>query len=226
MNCEQINQLMQDYIDRRLSNEVMDALREHMQVCTACNADHDAFVNVREQLQSISIPPHSEGFADRVLAQATKPAKGERYRAVPKVIGGSLAAGLLVFWLISVSTLPSAPGEPGVTASDIYHVAVNDEVKTIKVAIDSNAALEGVNMRIELTPNLQLSGFTGRQQVDWNTSFRKGVNILSLPIVGLASGDGEIITSVRVNGKNKVMRIKTSYRNGNATHSIQTLTYS
>lgn len=226
MNCDQTNQLMQDYIDGQLSNEEMSALREHVQLCSVCNTIHNALVNVREQLQNISIPPHSEGFVERVLAQATKPAMDKRYQTVPKIIGGSLAAGLLAFWLISVNTLPTAPGDTGLTASGIYHVAVNDEVKTIKVAIDSNEALEGVNMRIELTPNLQLSGFTGRQQVDWSTNFRKGVNILSLPIVGLASGDGEIITSVRVNGKNKMMRIKTRYQDGNATHTLQTLTYS
>lgn len=229
MNCEQANNQMQDYIDGCLPDEEAQNLDTHIAACKSCREAYEGYVNIKESLQNIVIPPPGEGFEDRVIAKAVESgSESRKKRAIAiKTFGGSLAAGLLAFWLLSNDLLQDIPATKTGNSIKDYHVIVDDTEKTIKVAIESNNALEGVNMRVELTPNLQLSGFTGRQEINWYTNFNKGVNILSLPITGLASGDGEIITHVKVNGKNKILRIKTCYQEcGKAERSVQTYSYS
>ena len=67
-------------------------------------------------------------------------------------------------------------------------------------------------MRVELSDNLELKGFGNKKQIHWTTHLREGVNVISLPIVGIAQGRGDITTRIQLNGKEKVMRIKTEYK--------------
>ena len=91
-------------------------------------------------------------------------------------------------------------------------VDVGDRLRTIKVAIDSEKDIQAVTLRVEVSDNLELAGFGNRKEIKWTTNLRQGVNVISLPIVGLAEGRGAITTHIKINGKEKTMRIMTDYK--------------
>jgi hypothetical protein len=211
MNCDQVDDLLQGFIDGDLPADQSVALINHHKTCEACNKAYTEQTQIKSLLQNINIPPHSEGFVNRVLDNATSSQPSTGKHPVTMVLSGSIAASLAI-WLFVSGALLTEPVNSGKANHDIYQVAVSKDVKTIKLAIDSSKKLEGVTMSIELTPNLELSGYRDQQSIQWNTNFHKGINVLSLPITGLASGNGEIITRVQMNGKKKIMRIQTHYQ--------------
>lgn len=214
MNCNQTDALLQDYINEDLSDTLVKAVSNHHQSCNECYRKHENMLNIITDLHELPVPAHSEDFVERALDKAST--EHDLHKQALPVIGSALAAGLAV-WFFFSSTFFSVPVNNG------YDVVVGNEVQTIKVAINSESAIEGVSISIELSPNLELAGFGHRKFVNWNTSLREGVNIISLPIVGIASGYGEIITHIQLYDEEKTMRIKTHYKTPeNVRHYINT----
>lgn len=221
MNCNQVDNLLQDYIDGDLPEAQLKAMAEHHQTCSACENSYHKAVQIRALLQTMPVPPASEGFVDRVLNQAQR-GSGYQKPALYKAFAGAIAAGFAI-WFITASTLLSVPTNTQDSTNNIYKVTVSNEVKTIKVAIESKYKLTDVQMSIELSPNLELAGFGSRTSINWSTQLKKGINLIQLPILGLAAGNGEIITRIQMNGKEKIMYIKTNYQTpDNVWHSINT----
>ncbi len=210
MNCEQVNNLLQDYIDGDLPEAQLKALTEHHQICSTCESNYRKAVQIRTLLQTMPVPPASEGFVDRVLNKAQHSSDNQK-PVIYKAFAGAIAAGFAI-WFITASTLLTTPVNTQNSTNDIYKVMVSNEIKTIKVAIESKYKLSNVQMSIELSPNLELAGFGSRTSINWNTQLKKGINLIQLPILGLAAGDGEIITRIQMNGKEKIMHIRTNYQ--------------
>ena len=77
LTCEQVFARLDDYVDRELSAEEMAMVREHLDTCAVCAAEHRfeaAFIRgVKERLVRIDVPT---GLAVRIaerLRDATKP---------------------------------------------------------------------------------------------------------------------------------------------------------
>jgi len=203
MNCNQADAVLQDYINEDLSDLLMKAVSEHHKTCRMCSDKHDDMLNIVAGLRVLPVPAHSEGFAERALKKARE--EHDQHNHALPMIGSALAAGLAV-WFFFSSTFFSLP------ANNDFDVLVGNEIQTIKVAINSENAINGVSISIKLSPNLELAGFGNRKVINWNTSLRAGVNVISLPVVGIASGYGEVITHVQLGGEEKIMRIKTQYK--------------
>jgi len=58
--CEQVFRRLDDYLDRELSEEEMTLVREHLEICAACAAEHQfqasVITQVRSRLQKIGAP--------------------------------------------------------------------------------------------------------------------------------------------------------------------------
>ncbi len=221
MNCEQVDNLVQDYIDDDLPEAQLKAITGHHQICSTCESNYQKAVQIRALLQAIPVPPASEGFVDRVLSEAQH-SSGNQKPATYRAFAGAIAAGFAI-WFITASTFFTTPVNTQNNTNDIYKVMVSNEVKTIKVVIESKYKLADVQMSIELSPNLELAGFRSRTSINWSTQLKKGTNLIQLPILGLAAGDGEIITRIQMNGKEKIMHIRTNYQiPGNVWHLTNT----
>ena len=209
MSCGKIQILLNDYIDDTLSVLHAEEVDNHCDTCERCAQQLESLRMQKELLNSLHVPPASDGFEKRVVATAIQHAQvrhnlhGKQGSFYKLATAAMISA--LVLWLGIFNDTK--------TGDDVlYLVTVGDEVRTVKVAIDSEQALDAVNMRIELSDNLELAGFGSKKQIHWTTHLREGVNIISLPIIGIAQGEGDITTHIRLNGKEKVMRIKTEYK--------------
>jgi anti-sigma factor (TIGR02949 family) len=58
--CEEVFRRLDDYLDRELSPAEMALVREHLEVCAACAAEHDfeerVIQHVRSSLRRLSVP--------------------------------------------------------------------------------------------------------------------------------------------------------------------------
>ncbi|MFV9615846.1 MAG: anti-sigma factor family protein [Gammaproteobacteria bacterium] len=209
MNCEKIQNLLNDYIDETLSVLHAEMVINHCHTCERCARQLEGLRIQKASLISLPVPPASDGFEKRVVATAIQDAQAKqnmhnKQGSFYKFATAAMISAL-VLWLGLFNDTKTGK-------DDLYLVSVGDEVRTIKVAIDSEQALDAVNMRVELSDNLELKGFGNKKQISWTTHLREGVNLISLPIVGLAQGEGDITTRIQLNGKEKVMHIKTEYK--------------
>lgn len=167
--------------------------------------DDKAENTVISVLRQIPVPAATEGFSSRVIDKAIKGQSSSRKLFMP-IIASGIAASLFTWFVIT--TFIFNAGEVSETPQLFL---VENEVKTIKLAIESEATVNDVKMTIELSENLKLIGYDNLQLLNWSTSLKQGVNIISLPVSAIALGDGLITTTVRSNGKERVFVIQTKY---------------
>jgi hypothetical protein len=96
---------------------------------------------------------------------------------------------------------------------------IGDEVQTLKVAIESAHQVDSIRMTIDVSDNLEISGYQDQKVISWNTRLEKGTNIIALPVSAIAQGDGEINARVGLQDREKVFRIKTRYKSADAAAS-------
>ena len=212
MNCDQVKALLNTYIDQSLSADAATALETHCADCNACSRELDALLRQKQTLASLPAVELDHEVKRRLIDTAVKAAEGSDVEAkttiMPTVVYRFAAAAMIsaiaLFAAMPYISTPESGGD--------YMVMVSDQVQTITVAIESEQAIDTVKMHVELSDNLELKGFGSKRQVNWDAGLKKGVNVISLPIIGIAQGEGDITTRVQINGNEKVMRIKTQYQ--------------
>lgn len=207
MSCDKIQSLLNDYVDGELPVLHVEVVKKHCDTCEACSARLEGLRAQKLTLKSLPVVPASEGFEKRVIKDAIKEASSHassQHNGLLKLAAVAMISAL-VLW-VGLINQPS-----GVDESQIL-VDVGNEVRTIKVAIDADKAIEAVSLRVDLSDNLELAGFGSKRQITWNANLHKGVNVISLPIIGIAQGKGDITTRINLNGKEKIMRIETQYK--------------
>jgi hypothetical protein len=171
----------------------LQAARAHVEGCEDCAAALRAVSALRTERTAPApkIPPQS--FA-RAMERATHAPRSESRRSrgfwLGTAVGGALAAGLAII----VATLwpqdVMAPiGNPEV------RLAVN-EVRAVSMSLDSPEALVDAEIRVVLTGGVGLQGFAGQRELRWMTDLDRGVNQLTLPLVGLDAGGGQVTVEV------------------------------
>jgi len=212
MNCDEAKALINAYIDQSISADDVVTLESHCAVCVECKHEVDALLRQKQLLASLPAVELDTVVKKRLFDTAVKQADADPVEAkstsMPSVVYRFAAAAMIsaiaLFTAMPYITTPEGEGK--------YMVMVSDQVQTITVAIESEQAIDMVKMHVELSDNLELKGFGSKRQVNWDAGLKKGVNVISLPIIGIAQGEGDITTRVKINGNEKVMHIKTQYR--------------
>jgi hypothetical protein len=208
MSCEKIQCLLNDYVDNELPVLHVEVVRKHCDSCETCASKLEGLMALKLALKTLPVPQPSQGFEKRVIKAAIQDASsaermaGKQGSLVKFAVAAMISAVALWAGLFYQSS--------GIDESQVF-VKVGNEVRTIKVAIDADKPLEAVSLRVDLSDNLELAGFGSKKQITWNADLHKGVNIISLPIIGIAQGKGDVTTRIRLNGKEKIMRIQTQY---------------
>ena len=206
MNCQAINNILQNFIDGELSDTDAESVADHHRECPVCAMQYQETLAVIEGLRGVRVPPPSPGFSTHVIEHATKSSKIAPDRRLTYVASG-IAASLIAFFVLASTFINPAFEEQGKSI-----VLVDDKVRTIKVAIDSLQTIDSVEMSIDISDNLEITGYESQKNIRWNTRLNQGINVIALPVSAIALGDGEITTRVRLNGREKIFTIKTRYR--------------
>jgi Putative zinc-finger len=219
MSCDKFKTLLYDYVDQALSAEDAEAVDKHCSSCESCTHDIQSIRTQRQLLQSLPVPAASEDFKQRAIRSAVQGSgqeTGKNQGYFYKFAAAAMVSAF-VLWLGMLNVTQKDKGSP-------VFVMVSDQARDISVAIDSEQDLDVVEMYVEISDNLELKGLGNKKQVNWTTGLQKGVNVISLPVVGIAKGDGAITTRVQLKGKEKVMHIKTRYKGpGNVFYNLDSM---
>jgi len=211
-DCKHTLALLNDYVDKVLPDELAAQVKSHCHACASCGAELEALRQQAVIISSIPSPRVPQGLGDRVISRAIMAAEDAGTPARPAHTERRLMAGFAMAAMLSALVVWLGFIDTQVPAQDPLMFMVDNEVRNVTVAIDAEEGLDEVSMHVEISDNLEVQGFGSRKTISWTTHLNPGVNVISLPVIGIAQGDGEITTRIESKGKQKVMRIKTRYK--------------
>ena len=173
----------------------------------------DDFHSLRQALRRMPTPELRPGFAERALAraaaqepvpQALLPARLSRFLSrwetwTGAALGAAAAAAMTLILLRPVdSTLSQEPR----LALTLH------ETRNVDVLIDSERELKGATIRIVATGSIALDGFDDAQHIDWQADLERGSNLLSLPVVALTAGRGQLVAVIEHDGRTRRVAVE------------------
>ena len=201
MNCTDINIHIDDWLDDQLSKQDRLAFNQHVSNCADCAVKLKNARSLMLGLQNISVPQPSANFEKRVFAKVRRQHK-EHHRFRFAAGFATAATASLAIWFASSVMVPEAVIEQ----PRMISVAMN-EAQTVRLMFESQNDIEQVQLSVGLPDNMELDGYPGRRQLAWQTSLKKGENILALPIMAIDQGQGELVAELSYGDKVKTFRV-------------------
>jgi hypothetical protein len=217
MSCETTIRYLDDFLDGTLDRIKDQEIQSHIKNCESCHKLLQREQDLLIALRDLPVPRLRQDFARFVLNKSRQTHVQQQRRKVG--MGGALAAGFALFFVLTL--LFKLPAEnPGVV-SEI--TLARDQIHEIKLVINSKRGIDGATFTVQLPRNVALKGFPDQQTISWQGQLRQGKNLLVLPVIARGPVDGELITLIEKEQKQKAFhlniqmdeqnRSRSSYRN-------------
>ena len=209
MNCTDIDNLFDEYLNHDLDEKSLSDFHQHVSDCHRCARQLENAQALIAGLRSIPVPAAAQGFEQRVFARVRR-----QYQQQPRHVSyfrfatgfaTATVAGLVILFATSIYFPQSTPIQQDISAQMI-NVAINQS-STVRLVFEAEQALTAVNLTIDLPHNMEVEGYPGHHQLSWTTHLKKGQNVLALPIVALDPGQGELIAKLDYGDTQKEFRI-------------------
>ena len=205
MKCAEINNHIDGLLDKQLNPEELLAFEQHVSHCTECTEKLKTAKSLSSGLRNQPLPHYSAKFKQRAFAEVRRQYKDEQQPDH----GYSFAAGfataavasLLIWFVSSVYLADTLIEQPQMIA-----VAMN-QAQTVSLIFDSHTDIQHANLSINLPDNMELDGYPGRRELSWQTSLKKGQNILALPIMAIGYGQGELLAQLSYDDTVTILRV-------------------
>ena len=205
MNCAEINIHIDSLLDKQSNAEELLVFEDHVSHCTECAQKLEIAKSLAVGLQNQPLPPHTEKFKQRTFAKVRRQYKDEKRRdhaySFAKSFATAGVASLAIWFSYSLYTPGTYIDQP-----QMIVVAMN-QPQIVSLIFDSHADIQQAKLRIDLPDNMQLDGYPGRRELTWQTSLKKGQNILDLPIMAIRLGQGELLAQLNYDGTVKILRV-------------------
>lgn len=212
MNCTDINTHKDDFFEGKLPLLQQRSFEQHLVECKACNDTINGMRKIQAALYSLSVPEPRNGFVESVFMEVRKqyPEKPSSRLSLSRLFSSHFAAGFttamaagFILWFVSTLFVVQQPAFS--TPSELM-ISLND-AKSVKLMFDAPDDMELVTLSIDLPENVELIGYTGQTSLSWQTSLTKGHNILTLPIIAIARGKGELLAQLNYGDKVKTFHL-------------------
>lgn len=194
MKCEDINEYIDGFIDKRLIPDDLLSFERHVLACAECAEKLESAEALLSGLRNLPVEKPSAGFRQRVFAEVRRQHSDNHQ----KMHGFRFAAGFataavasLAIWFVSSVYVPDVQVEQ----PQMISVSMS-ESRTVSLLFDSQTDIQLVSLSIDLPANFELDGYPGRRELSWNTSLKKGQNILALPIMATGYGQGKLLAKL------------------------------
>lgn len=207
MQCKDVKNLLDDYIDGTLDASHRQQLVRHTESCAGCQQQLAAYESLRGALREMPVEPARENFAAEAMRAALSSRKASRQQHPGFLhwfgagFAGAMVAGLAL-WGVIFGFQPWQ--QPAPAAS--FSIAVHQQ-KNIALAFNAPADVKGVTVSINLPEEFELAGRKGRRQLTWTTDLKKGRNVLRLPVVATGKGKGMMVAELKRDKRVKTLRI-------------------
>lgn len=191
MNCESVTEQIRALAEGSLDDEQRIACKNHIATCQDCA---DALRGVRAMLvvRDQATVPGSERVFNRVMSKAGYDPQQQASRKgfwLGAGFSGAIAASLL-----TVAFVLGLLGSPAVEAPQAAEFFVStQEVRPMNIAIEADRPLEGAQISILLSGDVEVDGFVDRHELSWTDDLEPGVNQLTLPIRAIGERGGQMI---------------------------------
>jgi hypothetical protein len=105
--------------------------------------------------------------------------------------GAALAAGIA----IAVVTFAPVRAPQDSSATPQIAMAMNEQ-RDISISLTSPETLTDAEIHVVLSGEIGLEGFEGRKELRWRTNLDRGDNQLTLPVIALGTGGGQLLVEV------------------------------
>ena len=205
MKCAEINIHIDGFLDKQLNSEGLLAFDEHVTHCTECANKLKTAKSLASGLRNQPLPPHTAKFKQRAFAEVRRQYKSDRQRnhAYSFATGFATAAvASLAIWFSYSLYVPDGD----IDQPQMIAVAMN-QAQTVSLIFDSHTDIQQANLSINLPDNMALDGYPGRRELSWQTSLKKGQNILALPIMAIGYGQGELLAQLSYDDTVTILRV-------------------
>ncbi len=208
MTCSKLTTKLDDYVDGLMDQADSAPLAAHIESCDDCRQVLEREYSLRESLKDYgrsSMPHPDTAFFDRALAKAAQNGtRRQRNRWVMTGVGGTIAAGLLL-WTLGGMFFKT----PQVTEPSIPAIAMTlEEPRTLNLVFSSATELANATMTVVLPQGIEVQGFAGLQEITWMTSLTEGKNVLPLTLIATSPHGGELMATLRHEGDDRTFRVK------------------
>ena len=208
MTCTQLTEKLDDFVDGHLDPATSAMLDAHIGTCGDCRRVLDSERALRASLQQYgdaTVPQPDAAFFDHAMAKAAhNGSRRQRNRWVMTGVGGTIAAGL-VLWMLGGMFLKT----PEIPEPTIPAIAMTlEEPRTLNLVFSSATALANATMTVVLPPGVEVEGFAGQQEITWMTSLTAGKNVLPLTLIATSPQGGELMATLRHEDDDKSFRVQ------------------
>ncbi len=208
MICKQLTNKLDDYVDGQMDPAGTATLAAHIENCGDCRALLEDERQLRESLKDYGAArmPHPDAaFFDRALAKAAQNGtRRQRNRWIMTGVGGTIAAGLVLWMLVGLFLKTPQVAEPSIPA-----IAMTlEEPRTLNLVFSSATELANATMTVILPQGIEVQGFPGLQEITWMTSLTEGKNVLPLTLIATSPHGGELMATLRHEGDDRTFRVK------------------
>ncbi len=208
MTCTQLTAQLDNYVDGYMDHAASAALAVHIESCDDCQLTLAREHGLRESMKDYAesgMPRPDAAFFDRALAKAAQNGiRRQRNRWIMTGVGGTIAAGL-VLWMLGGMFLKT----PEMPESTIPAIAMTlEEPRTLNLVFSSATALANATMTVVLPQGVEVEGFAGQREITWMTSLTAGKNVLPLTLIATSPHGGELIATLRHEGDDRSFRVQ------------------
>jgi hypothetical protein len=163
----------------------------HIATCEDCA---DALRGVRAMLvvRDQATVPGSERVFNRVMSKAGYDPQQQASRKgfwLGAGFSGAIAASLLA--LAFALGLFTTPGVEAPQAAEFF--VSTQEVRPMNIAIEADKLLQGAEISILLSGDVEIDGYVDRHELSWTDDLEPGVNQLTLPIRAIGARGGQMV---------------------------------
>ena len=200
MNCTQYQNMLDDYLDGSLSVIQLNNTQAHLNACNDCHDIFSQSENILAVLKDIPVPPAKLGYEQRVLSFLDKKQNQSKNWFIAGF--GSAIAASFALWLV-LSPLAI------IDSKNINSVnLIVQKQQTVDLVFSLANELIEATLTLELPNKIEISGYPGKRQLSWKTSFKKGANRLALPLIAKEDLNGILIAHLSSKGTTKTFRIQ------------------
>lgn len=207
MHCEEVQTLLPEAVRGELSAAAEHILGAHLKACKVCASLMGREQRLSSSLQALPVPPMPAELPARAFRKARDVDQVSRHaQATRRVMRmGGLAASVLMVcgigFMLGRGTLETSLDQP---------LAVNlplGQAQTVALKIDAPQAFSEVQFEVTLPANVALQDQPELRQFAWNGQLQAGLNVLSLPLVGVKAAGGQLVARVKYGATEKSLRI-------------------
>jgi hypothetical protein len=208
MDCKQLKLSVDDYLDGVLPDGERHMAEKHLASCQACAKYLSMSQEIRHALRTLPVPAPSADFTTRILSHVHQQRK-KPGRLAARLIT-ALAASFVIWIGVSIYKPDQRPA-----GIDTIVMGIS-ETRNVRLVFNAPEGFQKVTLQLELIGNIELKGFVGKRDIEWQTSLKKGANTLVLPITATGYGQAEVLARMKHQGKTRTFRIPLKVYNAGA----------